>query len=255
MVPQGEGVFETLRVVDSQPHAVTRHLQRLQQGARTLGLPQPESVQIRQSIVAHLSEQPLAFGRMRVTWAAGSEGALLSIESAPTPLPLEAASLTVDRWRVPARGPLVGIKSTNRRRYAAAADAAQRRGFAEALLANTAGQVCETTTANVFFVLDGTLCTPAISTGCLPGIARGLIMDLCEVAEVEIPLDALAGASEVFLTSSLRGVQPVLRIDDREYPAPGALTVDAQDAWLRLADQNWDPPPSSTEYENDERVR
>ena len=255
MVSVGEGVFETLRVVDSQPHALTRHLVRLQQGASTLDLPVPDPAEIAQRIETHLNAEPLTFGRLRLTWAADGDAALLSLDAAPTPPPLPAVSLTVDAWRVPTEGPLVGIKSTNRASYLAAQHRAQERGFDDALLMSTEGHVCETTVANVFFVLEGRLCTPALATGCLPGIARGLVMDLCDVAPVEVTLDALADASEVFVTSSLRAVQPVTRIDEWEYPEDGPVTAEALDAWQRLADENWDPPSSSAEYENEERVR
>ncbi|GAC1379855.1 MAG: aminodeoxychorismate lyase [Marmoricola sp.] len=237
MVPIGEGVFETCRIADSRPEALTRHLDRLRAAAAKVGLEPPDAAEIRRRIAAHLAAEPLTYGRMRLSVVSDGESAALSIAAVPTPPTPSAVRLATSDWRVASHGPLVGLKSTDYVDYAAALRGAQERGFEEALLANTSGQVCETTTANIFFVLDGALCTPALSTGCLPGIARGVILELCDTSEVEVPLEMLAEATEVFLTSSLRAVQTVSRIDDRAYSEDGPFTTRAREAWHRSVER------------------
>ena len=67
----GDGVFEAIKVLDSQPFALTRHLARLAHSATGLGLPQPDLAQVRDAIATVLEGQQLPLGRLRVTWTAG----------------------------------------------------------------------------------------------------------------------------------------------------------------------------------------
>jgi branched-chain amino acid aminotransferase len=231
MVPNGEGVFETLKVVAGQPCVLSRHLERLSRSADRLGLELPSIARITREVDAHLRAHPHALGRLRVTWAAGPSGPVLSIESAATAAPRPSVALTLSTWRVDASSPLSGLKTTDYVNYTAALRVAQAEAFDDALLPNTADQLCETTTANVFYVLDGVIHTPPLSSGCLPGIARSLVLELCEVDEVAAPISVLADATEVFITSSLREVQAVSRNDDWQFRTIGPKTSEAIDAW------------------------
>lgn len=241
MVPIGEGVFETLKVVDSQPHALARHLERLTHSATALGLDRPEAGYVEREIATHLRDRPLALGRLRIIWAAGPTGGVLSVDSAPTSPPAPTVRLSRSSWRVDASSGLSGHKTTAYVDYALAMREAQAAGFDDALLANTAGEVCETSTANVFYVLDGVLHTPARSSGCLPGIARARVLELCDVVETSAPISVLEQASEVFVTSSLREVQPVSRIDGTTYETAGPVTAEVIARWRDQADDTWDP--------------
>lgn len=243
MVPDGEGVFETLKVVDSRPYALTRHLERLSRSAAALGLEQPEPGRLEREVEAHLSDRPLALGRLRIIWAAAPAGTVLSIDSAATAPPAPTATLSLSTWRIDESSPLACLKTTDYIDYVAAMRAATSAGFDDALLANSTGDVCETSTANLFYVLDGVIHTPAASTGCLPGIARGLVTEFCEVTETAVSPSVLEHASEVFLTSSLREVQPVARIDGRSYATDGPVTAEVTAQWRRSAGASWDPAP------------
>jgi len=108
---------------------------------------------------------------------------------------------------------------------------ARERGAREAVFGNLAGNVCEGTGSNVFYAVDGELRTPSLGSGCLAGITRGLLLEWCEVREVDEPLAVLGTADEVFLASTTRDVQPVRRCDGRELPAPGPLTRAAAETW------------------------
>lgn len=109
------------------------------------------------------------------------------------------------------------------------------------MFANTAGQLCEGTGSNVFVVIGGRLLTPALASGCLAGITRRLVVDWCGAEETDLPLDALQQAEEIFLTSTLRDVQAVTRVDDRELPGPGPVTAKAMAVFAERSGDDLDP--------------
>jgi branched-subunit amino acid aminotransferase/4-amino-4-deoxychorismate lyase len=105
---------------------------------------------------------------------------------------------------------------------------AKARGAYEAIFLNPQGQVVEGSTCNVFLVKAGVVATPALEGGLLPGITRRRVLDLASslglaTQERVIERDELATADELFVTSSLRGVLPISRMDDRGLPV-GPIT-------------------------------
>jgi branched-chain amino acid aminotransferase len=137
---------------------------------------------------------------------------------APLPERPGAATAVVPPWVHDERRPLVGVKTTSRAESVIALAYARDRGADEALFLNTAGNVCEATTANVFAVRDGLVATPPLSAGCLAGITREQVLRLCgalalEAEERDLPARVLQTADELFLTSSTRGVQALVAVD------------------------------------------
>ena len=120
---------------------------------------------------------------------------------------------------------------------------ARRRGADEAVRANTIGALCEGTGSNVFLVVDGSLCTPALTTGCLPGVTRALVCELVPVTERDdLTFDHLRRAPEAFLTSSTRDVHPIVSVDSVALGrVPGPLTAAAAAAFGELVITNLDP--------------
>ena len=109
-------------------------------------------------------------------------------------------------------------------------------------MANTVNMLCEGTGSNVFVVLGGEVVTPPLSSGCLPGITRALVIQWCGASERDLPMSALTEAQEVFLTSSTRDVQPVSAVDGRAVPnAPGPLTRSVQRIFAERSAQEMDP--------------
>ena len=98
-------------------------------------------------------------------------------------------------------------------------------------MANLAGHLCEGTGSNVFYVVDGELRTPTLESGCLAGVTRALVLEWYGAREVDEPIEVARGASEVFLASTTRDVQPVSAWDDVELPVPGPVTKAVQEAW------------------------
>lgn len=221
----GDGVFEAVKIVDNQPFALTRHLNRLRRSARGLGLPEPDDGRIRGAIDVVLQEQHIEWGRIRVTFTAGisplgsnratSEPTLVVVATDAQPYPPVTKVVTVP-WPRNERGAMAGLKTTAYAENVVALAYAAERGGSEAIFANLAGNLCEGTGANVFCVFDGRVATPPLSCGCLAGITRELLVEWCDVEERDISMAEFAQADEVFVASTTRDVQAVSHVDDRE---------------------------------------
>lgn len=145
-------------------------------------------------------------------------------------------------WTRNERGALTGLKTTSYAENVVALARAREQGASEALFGNTVGQLCEGTGSNVFVVLDGEIHTPPLASGCLAGITRALAIEWTGAEETDLPLDVLERADEVFLTSTLRDVQAVQRVDDRELPgAPGPVTAKAMRIFEERSGNDLDP--------------
>ena len=248
----GDGVFETLKVSYGQPFALTRHLERLARSAQVLGLPDLHAEDVRAGVhdVVRANPDASMLGRLRITVTSG-EGPLASdrAESEATvivalvpmnPWPA-TTSATFTRWRRNEYSPIVGAKSTSYAENVVALAWARERGYSEGLFKSTSGYVSEGTGSNIFIVLDGEVLTPPLSTGCLAGITRDLVIEWCGATESEFTQEECLAADEVFLTSSTRDVHPVATLDDREWPAPGPVTLNIARAFNEQARANIDP--------------
>jgi branched-chain amino acid aminotransferase len=136
---------------------------------------------------------------------------------------------------------LAGLKTTSYAENVVALAAARERGASEAIFANTVGNLCEGTGTNIFCVYDGELVTPTLGSGALAGVTRGLVLAWFGAVERDVPLERLAEADEVFLTSTTRDVQPVHRVDERELSAPGEVTAAVAKTFAERAGEDLDP--------------
>lgn len=263
----GDGCFETLKVVDGVPFALTRHLARLRRSCEALGIDAPEDDRLRSACHAVVEANDRAskaaeagpVGRVRIIVTAGraplgpgrpsgddrSATGLVLLTGPPRILGPTAA-VVVGPWLRNERSPLAGVKATSYAENAVAYRWGEARGADEVLFANIAGELCEGTGSNVFVVVDGTLRTPPLASGCLAGVTRELVLELAgvELAGVDqapVPMAALAEATEAFLTSSTRDVHPVATIEGRSLPAPGPVTAEVQAAWRAMELRTFDP--------------
>ncbi|MGH9136827.1 MAG: aminotransferase class IV [Acidimicrobiales bacterium] len=239
----GDGCFETLKVVDGVPFALTRHLRRLERSCLGLGLTPLDDALVREAVAATVSANQPGVGRLRITVTGGvaplgsTRGEVpptLAVLAGPPPAWEPTTAAVVCPWVRNERSAVAGLKTTSYAENVVALAWAAERGATEALLANTRGELCEGTGTNVFLVLGGRLVTPPLSSGCLAGITRELLCELLDVEERPIPMSAVGQAGEAFLTSSTRDVHPLHSLDGRPLPAPGPLTAAAQAAFAGL---------------------
>lgn len=247
----GAGVFETMKVVDGVPFALTRHLRRLDASAAILGLPPCDERVLRGAVAEVLQANDSVlepFARLRITYTAGArplaDGTLLptlvvSVTNA-SPWPETTRAITVP-WVCNERSAVTGAKSTSYAEYALALRAAQAAGASEAIMANSRGELCEGGASNVFVVVDGQVLTPSLASGCLPGITRQLLIERFGAVEQRLPMSILATADEVFVTSSTRDVHPVVRLDDREWVGPGDVAIELRHRFAAMCASDMDP--------------
>jgi len=227
---RGDGVFEVLRCYSGTPFALREHLDRLERSAKAIGL--EVARQEIESEVAALIERagtPDCLLRIIVT---RSGRRIISIEN----LLIHPSSISLATVTYTPTVILNGVKSLS---YAANMEAtriAKRAGAAEALLVTPEGIVLEAPTSTLFWVSEeGPLRTTATEAGVLDSITRAKIIERCEVELGSFPLRDVMNATEAFLASTTREVQPVETIDGHKiptYPAPRTLEAAAalQDA-------------------------
>jgi branched-chain amino acid aminotransferase len=223
----GDGVFETGKVVDGILFAASRHHERMERSLAGLGLPALDRARLQEGIDAVLSLGPLPFGRLRYTVTAGP-GPLGSdrapgrathlVTATEVPRPPRATTVAVVPWARNDIGALAGLKTTSYADNVVALAAARRAGATEAVMPNTGGYLCEGTGSNVFVVLDGVVLTPSLRSGPLAGVTRELTIEWLreegvEVVEDELPMTILDDADEVWITSSVRDVCAVTRVE------------------------------------------
>jgi branched-chain amino acid aminotransferase len=247
----GDGIFETVKAVHGNPFALTRHLDRLTRSARGLGLPDPDLDEVRRACAAVLDANPAPLGRMRITYTGGhgplgsdrgDQGPTLVVALGEAGRRPDSTAVVTVPWVRNERGAVTGLKTTSYAENVVALARAHQHGASEALFGNTVGQLCEGTGSNVFVVLDGEIHTPPLASGCLAGITRALTLEWTGARETDLPLDVLERADEVFLTSTLRDIQAVHRVDGRELAGtPGPVTAKAMRIFGERSGHDLDP--------------
>jgi branched-chain amino acid aminotransferase/4-amino-4-deoxychorismate lyase len=229
----GDGLFETVLGVDGRLVWLDAHLERLEKGCATLGLPAPDRAAATRLMGEALAGVQAPRAAVRLTLTCGSGGRGLDRPVAPAPR-LFATAAPSARPEAPARlvtaavrrnetSPASRLKTLSYLDNVLAREAAREAGADEALMLNTRGEAACAAAANIFWVDRGRLVTPAIACGALPGIMRAAVVAAArglglEVIEAHAPPQALAGSEGVFLTNSLIGVRPVAWLDGRDLP-------------------------------------
>ena len=251
-VTVGDGVFETIKVVDGTPLALTRHLHRLTRSCDVLGLATPDSTSLTGAVSSVIASQVEAarLGRLRITVTAGlgplgsdrgaGEGTTIVALASMDPWPATTSAIVVP-WVRNERSAVVGAKTTSYAENVVALRWAHERGFSEGLFMNSVGNLSEGTGTNVFVVINGQVVTPGLDSGCLAGITRELILDWGMAVEGELDSSDLENADEVFLTSSTRDIHPVLSLGDRQWEAAGEVSRALSAQYVRRITQDVDP--------------
>lgn len=230
----GDGMYETMRIVDGRAFALDRHLARLRRGASRIAVDLPDDDALARLVEASVrAASPDDF--VRLTVVADEPGGTRIVTSLrPGVVRTDPVDVVVVPWPRNERGAVAGVKSLSFGENQVARRWATARGADEALFADTRGRLCEGSRSNVFVVIDGRLVTPPLETGCLPGVTRELLLDSGVGVDEHVPMPALDRVSEMFLTSTGRLAQPVARLDGRALRVvDGEVTRAARDAISR----------------------
>jgi branched-chain amino acid aminotransferase len=249
-----DGVFETMLAPRGTVFRLDRHLARLTSALDTLAIP------CRPELRDWVLEAAGAAGgadvsvRLTVTRGIGATSVRPPPDADPTviigvdllpifPAAVYDVGLTahVASGRRNERAITAGLKTLAYTDAVAALLEAERTGADEALFLDTEGHCSEATSSNLFAVSGGVLVTPPVSCGALPGITRAVVLELASAlrvpaAERVFGLDELVGADEAFLTSSLRGLAPLVRVGPHAIGpgTPGLLTRRLADGYVAL---------------------
>jgi branched-chain amino acid aminotransferase len=224
----GWGLFTTVRIVRGEAFAYERHWRRLEKDSAIIRLPLAYSgakVRVHVQEVIRANEVQEGCARIYLVW--NTIGGWRSDEKMPEvdlviataglPHFPEMVRLTVREHGRHAASALSGVKTISWLNSVWASAEAQRAGFDEVVLLNERGEVAECTAANIFAVKGDKVVTPPLSSGCLEGVTRGVLMEVAadagtSVVEQTLRLEDLYGADEVFVTSTNRNVIGVKEI-------------------------------------------
>ncbi|HZP34629.1 MAG TPA: aminotransferase class IV [Candidatus Acidoferrales bacterium] len=237
----GWGLFTTMRVFRGEPFAFERHWKRLHKDAARTRMPFPfDRDEVRSNLRELIRRNRVQEGSARIYaiynkvgfWQ-GSEDLPdvdLLLYTAGLPSYREPVRLTLCEQSRHAASPLAGVKVTSWIFNVWTLQGAQQRGFDEALLLNERGEVAECTAANIFCARGGRILTPPLSSGCLEGVTRGILLDIAPgtgipVEEKTLRPEDIYGADEVFISSTNRSLLGVSEIEGHHFEgAPGPIT-------------------------------
>jgi branched-chain amino acid aminotransferase/4-amino-4-deoxychorismate lyase len=233
----GDGLFETVLAQNGGLVRLEAHLDRMAAGCAVLGLPAPDRTEAERLMRRALASLDDARAAVRLTLTAGSGGR--GLDRPPSPQPrLFATAAPSPRPQGPARLALAQVRrndgsSASRLKSLAYLDSvlarreAQAAGADEAVMLNTRGELACCAAANLFWIAEGRLWTPALDCGVLAGVVRGELMARAEAAGIEVGVaragpEALDRAEAILITNSLIGVRQVSQLGGRTF-APHAL--------------------------------
>lgn len=264
-VTVGDGVFETLTVKNGTPFALTRHLVRLHYSLDRMGMRAVDMSSLRDGIREVLATHPADVTRLRITVVSGP-GPMSSargtgkpnviIWGGPGGAPSTCRAVRAP-WRRNERSAIAGVKSTSYAENVVMAQFAAKRGGDEALVSNTLGYLCEGTGSNVFIERRGEVVTPPLSSGCLAGITRGLVLEwgakaglpvrVAAPGELEMAVleEVRHGDAFAAVSSSTRGLAPIVWLDGAD-TREGPLLRRLAALYESHADAEHDPPPPRT---------
>ncbi len=243
----GWGLFTTLRVAEGELFAYERHWRRLEKDARRTHVPLPfDAEKVRGQLHEVLRANQVREGTARIYVVLNKTGFWQSDEPAP-PVDLILYSAGMPNFKEPVRlglreqgrhaaSPLAGVKVTSWLNNVWNLYEVQQAGYDEVVLLNERGEVSECTAANIFCVRGGRVLTPPLSSGCLEGITRGVLLEIAAsvgvsaVQQTLMPED-LYTAQEVCMSSTNRNLLGVGEIAGHKIAnAPGPVTVKLEKA-------------------------
>ena len=238
----GDGLFETIKCVNGRLLLVDEHFARLWKGMGVLQFEIPRHFtpdKLEEAIITLAKKNGHdAAARIRLTVTRGDGGLYDAVNHFP--------NYSIETWPLGngdtkttglnSNGLVLGIytevkkscdilsnlKHNNYLPYVMAALHAKKQKWNDAIVLNSEGRVADTTIANIFFIKDGKIFTPALEEGCVAGVMRKavvkqLMVDGWQMTERAVTIEDIMNADEVFLTNSIYDIRWVQRIGDKEY--------------------------------------
>lgn len=231
----GDGVFETLKVIDGSPQLWLRHMARLKSACDKLGLAQPDKSLLLQESRTLSEKQPNGVLKIIITRGAGGRGyrppnpakntrivAIYPELDYPAELWQEGVEVCLCQTRLARQPGLAGIKHLNRLEQILASGEWQHTSCFEGLMCDTEGNAIEGTMSNIFIVYGTQVATPDLTECGVAGIMREVIIELIQQADFQlsvrpIPKEEVLAADEMFLSNSVIGLLPVRNIGDKHF--------------------------------------
>lgn len=243
----GDGLFETMRLIDGNLPLWSRHRQRLMMGCQRLNMPCPDFEVLHEECLLACAGMRDAVVKVVITRGLGPRGyaypdpvhpTRMVMVTPPPELPQawyhQGLRVHVCRTRLAVQPLLAGIKHLNRLEQVLARNEWQDKQADEGLVLDIEGWVTGATAANVFAVLDGVLVTPPVDRCGVAGVARAEVLARnpdCNVCPLR--RSDLLAATEIFVSSSVRGIVPVAEIPAWQCrPGPGPVCQALQAQWV-----------------------
>lgn len=237
----GDGVFETMAVIDSRIPLWNSHLKRLQAGCRALGFDSPSAARIERMLADVCVDRVRAVARLTVTRGTGGRGyrppavatPACFVEARAWPeyppgLWADGIRLRTCHTRLATGGPLAGVKHLNRLEQVLAQSEWDDADVPEGLMLDSNGYVVEGTMTNIFVQEGSRLVTPPVDRCGVAGVLRGLVMESAEqaglvVSEQRLRPPRVFGADAMFVTNAVVGLWPVRELDGQPLPMTTAV--------------------------------
>lgn len=220
----GFGLFETLKLAADRLCFWQAHWQRLRHSADVLKIPFNSSEQAVLSAIRDLVQRAaLHDGIIKLSLLREATGSRCYVYARPAMATVGPAQVQLSQTTpLNQHSPLAGHKTHNYMENMVLLEAARAAGFFDLIRVNTSGVLTETAVANLFLIQHGQLCTPAQSTGILPGVIRAYILQMARthgipVLEGDFPVERLQDADAVFLSNSVLGILPVQTIAGTDF--------------------------------------
>ena len=240
----GDGLFETMRVVNGKIPLFNYHFERLLRGMKALKINAPSYINVhyfKNEVLKTLNKMPSARVRLNVWRESG--GAYTPTNFDPDFL-VEVTALPDKTFTINDLGLTMGIypnfrlhpspvsafKTANALPYILAGIFARENSFDDVFLLNTEGSLAETISSNFFIFKEKKCFTPPLSVGCVGGVMRLYAIELIkkrgvEVEEKVLTINDLETANEVFLTNAVQGIRWVERFNTSEFKNDFALQL------------------------------
>ncbi len=249
----GWGVFSTIRVADGVMFAFERHWARMKRDAERMHVPFPVTMEELEARLKQLIKSNEAFNATLRVVVVRNHGGPYQGPGIEREYDIIAFTTELANWGDSVRLGMKPFARYAQNEFAGAKilswahnltwyEEAHQRGFDEYLLLNERGEVCECTSANIFGIAGNQVITPPLSSGCLPGVTRELLLDVISLPGISIvertimPAD-LEQMDSVVITSTTRDLLPVSFIEGLQIRHESKLLDPLENALRQYRDE------------------